>query len=121
MLQSRLNNRKEQGADSVEIARLDASIGKTDSDRCKLFLESKCVIDRLVQVTGDCNVIVCGLQLAGRKITLYSTAIESNGLYVAMKEESATLPATEVDLPDLRKVYQVLSMFRNQEKGKKKK
>ncbi|KAG0165138.1 hypothetical protein DFQ30_008917 [Apophysomyces sp. BC1015] len=60
------NNRKEQGADSVEIARLDASIGKTDSDRCKLFLESKCVIDRLVQVTGDCNVIVCGLQLAGK-------------------------------------------------------
>ncbi|KAG0165142.1 hypothetical protein DFQ28_008947 [Apophysomyces sp. BC1034] len=109
---SKVNNRKEQDAANVEIARLDAPIGKIDSDRCKLFLESKCVIDRLVQVTGDCNMIVCGLQLAGRKITLYSTAIESNGLYVAMKEESATLPATEVDLPDLRKVYQVLSMFR---------
>ncbi|KAI8072784.1 hypothetical protein BC940DRAFT_291606 [Gongronella butleri] len=109
---TKCHKRKEKDTANVEIARLDASVSKIEKDRLKLFLESKCSLDRLVATTGADNAIICGLQLAGRKLTLFSLAMEGDGLYVAVMEMSATLPSTEMDIAQFRQVYKVLSSFK---------
>ncbi|KAG1530327.1 hypothetical protein G6F51_013875 [Rhizopus arrhizus] len=51
---------------NVEMARADASIGKITSDRTKLFIGNKCVIDRLVfeGINKEDAVVPC-LQITG--------------------------------------------------------
>ncbi|KAG1165142.1 hypothetical protein G6F46_012340 [Rhizopus delemar] len=98
---SKINKRKEENTANAETAKLDASIGKIDNDRCKLLLESKCVLDRLINVTRDDTIVVCALQLAGLQATLISLVLEADGLYVALNEASASLPTSESDLKSL--------------------
>lgn len=131
---SKTNKRKEEDTANAEVARLDASIGKIDGDRCKLLLESKCVLDRLINVTHDDTIVVCALQLAGINIdiyeeyfnkedsnavtivglqaTLFSLVLEADGLYVGIKEASASLPTSDSVLKNLREAYNVLSAFK---------
>jgi hypothetical protein len=131
---SKTNKRKEEGTDNAEIAGLGASIGKIDGGRCELLLESKCILDRLINATRDDTIVVCALQLAGINIdiyeeyfnkedsnavtivglqaTLFSLVLEADGLYVGIKEASASLPTSDSDLKNLREVYNVLSAFK---------
>jgi hypothetical protein len=131
---SKTNKRKEEGTDNAEIAGLAASIGKIDGGRCELLLESKCILDRLINATRDDTIVVCALQLAGINIdiyeeyfnkedsnavtivglqaTLFSLVLEADGLYVGIKEASASLPTSDSDLKNLREVYNVLSAFK---------
>lgn len=59
-------NLKEVDTANVEIARADASIGKITSDRTKLFIENKCVVDRLLfeGISKEDAVVPC-LQITG--------------------------------------------------------
>ncbi|KAG1043723.1 hypothetical protein G6F43_011597 [Rhizopus delemar] len=98
---SKINKRKEENTANAKTAKLDASIGKIDNDRCKLLLESKCVLDQLINVTRDDTIVVCALQLAGLQATLFSLVLEADGLYVALNEASASLPTSESDLKSL--------------------
>lgn len=59
-------NLKEVDTGNVEVAKADASIGKNTLDRIKLFIENKCVVDRLVfkGISKKDAVIPC-LQITG--------------------------------------------------------
>ncbi|CEJ04039.1 hypothetical protein RMCBS344292_18009 [Rhizopus microsporus] len=106
-------NLKEVDTANVEMARADASIGKITSDRTKLFIENKCVIDRLVfeGVNKEDAVIPC-LQITGPRATLYSVRLVANGLYVGTEERRCSLVRNGNDISNFRHVVNLLQTFR---------
>jgi hypothetical protein len=59
-------NLKKVDTANVEMSRADESIGKITADRTKLFIENKCVIDRLIfeGISKEDAVVSC-LQING--------------------------------------------------------
>ena len=67
--------KKEADKGNVELARKDCSLSKTCSDRTKLLIESKCVLDRLIDENSHLDVKdikVPALQLSGKLLLLPS-------------------------------------------------
>ncbi|CEG82603.1 hypothetical protein RMATCC62417_16653 [Rhizopus microsporus] len=86
-------SKREADTRNVEILRLDASAGKVTGDKVKLFVESKCVVDRLLsENTPSKDAIVPALQLSGLKAILFSLRLVGSGLYVAVEEDRCSLP-----------------------------
>ncbi|RCH97461.1 hypothetical protein CU097_012084 [Rhizopus azygosporus] len=56
---------KEADTDNMELARMGASVVKTCSDKSKLLIESKCILDCLVREHPEqaCNTVVPALQI----------------------------------------------------------
>ncbi|KAI9476040.1 MAG: hypothetical protein EXX96DRAFT_487124, partial [Benjaminiella poitrasii] len=78
---------KEVDTANVEMVRADTSIGKITPDRTKLFIENKCVIDRLVfEGINKEDAVVPFLQITGPRAILYSVRLVANGLYVGTEE-----------------------------------
>lgn len=106
-------NQKEVDTANVEMARADASIGKITSDRTKLFIENKCVIDRLVLegITKEDAVVPC-LQITGPKAILYSVRLAANGLYVGTEEGRCSLVKNGNDISNFRHAVNLVQTFR---------
>ncbi|CEG80753.1 hypothetical protein RMATCC62417_15049 [Rhizopus microsporus] len=87
---------KEADAANMETARMGASIAKTSSDKVKLFIESKCVLDRLARENPERTgqIAVPALQIVGNKVILFPLRLAAPGLYVGVKEESAAILAS---------------------------
>lgn len=104
---------KEVDTGNVEIAKSDASIGKITSDRIKLFIENKCVVDRLVfeGISKKDAVIPC-LQITGPRATLYSVRLVANGLYVGVEEGRCSLLRNGTDITNFRHAVNLLQTFR---------
>ncbi|CAO3698697.1 unnamed protein product [Rhizopus stolonifer] len=107
--------RKEADKANVEIAKGNASLIKVTSDRTKLHIESKVVLDKLIREVPekDKNVCIPSLQLAGAKATLYSLKLGANGLYIAIKEESAAIPNHASKVGHFKDVLKLLFKFKN--------
>lgn len=60
--------RKEADKANMELARLDAPLSKTASDRTKLLIESKCVLDQSVRENSHATepIAIPALQLSGK-------------------------------------------------------
>ncbi|KAI9246062.1 hypothetical protein BDA99DRAFT_565646 [Phascolomyces articulosus] len=69
--------KKEADKGSVELARRDCSLSKTCNDQAKLLIESKCVLDRLIDENSHLDVKdikVPALQLSEKGATVPSKA-----------------------------------------------
>lgn len=105
-------NRQKSDTGNAEIKRMDASVGKAFSDKAKLLIESKCIVDRLLfENTPNKCAIVPALQLTDLKATLFSLCLVSDGLYVAL-EDRCSLPSNINDIDSLRQVYTLLQKLR---------
>ncbi|KAI9480381.1 MAG: hypothetical protein EXX96DRAFT_521406 [Benjaminiella poitrasii] len=104
---------KEVDTANVEMARTDASIGKITSDRTKLFIENKCVIDRSVLEGMDKeDAVVPCLQIIGSRAALYSVRLVANGLYVGIEERRCSLAKNGNDIHNFRHTVNLLQAFR---------
>ncbi|KAI7869482.1 hypothetical protein BDF14DRAFT_1722522, partial [Spinellus fusiger] len=104
---------KETDSGNVELSRLDASVSKIISDRVKVLIESKCVVDRLLyEGKLSSSIVVPALQLSGLRARLYSVRIAADGLYVAVDEGSSILPTTVTEIQSLRKTFCLLEKFK---------
>ncbi|KAG2224390.1 hypothetical protein INT45_002929, partial [Circinella minor] len=107
--------RKEADQANVEMARKNPTISKTSSDRIKLLIESKCVLDRLAKEVKHFKhheIVIPALQLAGPRASFYSLQLGSNGLYIGMKDVSGTVPNKKKDLYLFRRVVDLLFRFK---------
>ncbi|CEJ02322.1 hypothetical protein RMCBS344292_16329 [Rhizopus microsporus] len=111
-----LRRNKEAGAGNMEIARMGASVIKACSDKTKLLIESKCVLDHLVRASPHwaMDVAVPALQIIviGNKATLLSMRLVAPGMYVAVKEVAATIPGRASYVKDFRQVINLLFKFK---------
>ncbi|CEJ02319.1 hypothetical protein RMCBS344292_16327 [Rhizopus microsporus] len=105
---------KEADIGNMEIARMGASVVKTCSDKSKLLIESKCVLDCLAREHPEqaCNIVVPALQIVGNKAVLFSLRLVAPGLYVAVKETAASISSSMSKLKDFRDVAKLLFKFK---------
>ncbi|KAI8379846.1 hypothetical protein EDC96DRAFT_114937 [Choanephora cucurbitarum] len=106
--------RKEADKADIQVARFGSGAIKITSDKTKLFIESKMVIDHIAkeETAKAANIIVPSLQIIGSKVALFSTKLEGNGVYVAVKEGSATIPSHMLHVKDFREVIMLLYKFK---------
>ncbi|KAG1051134.1 hypothetical protein G6F43_006640 [Rhizopus delemar] len=107
--------RKEADKANVEIARSNPSLIKIATDRTKLHIESKIVLDKLIKgVSGRTrDISIPGLQITGSKFTLCSLKLGANGLYVGVKEGVAVIPNHTSHIKDFRETIKLLYKFKN--------
>ncbi|OBZ80833.1 hypothetical protein A0J61_11118 [Choanephora cucurbitarum] len=106
--------KKEASKANVEVAKFGASPMKITGDSSKLFVESKIVIDNLAKEEHKKinRIIVPSLQIVGNKITLFSVALEANGVYVAVREGSAFIPSHVSHTKEFKRVIKLLLKFK---------
>ncbi|KAI9314553.1 hypothetical protein BX666DRAFT_1862723, partial [Dichotomocladium elegans] len=98
---------------NVEVAKPTAPLHKIANDKVKLFIESKCVLDRIVSENrATTSTAVPALQISGRNVQLYSLRLVEKGLYVAVWEGAAALPGTPKNVHALRQLYSLLARFK---------
>ncbi|KAI7856254.1 hypothetical protein BDC45DRAFT_567303 [Circinella umbellata] len=105
--------KKEADKGNVELARKDCSLSKTCSDRTKLLIESKCVLDRLNDEHSHLDVKdikVPALQLLGAKARMHTLRVVGVGMYVGIKEKGATVPSKADDITEFRPVKLTLNL-----------
>ncbi|KAI9314545.1 hypothetical protein BX666DRAFT_468177 [Dichotomocladium elegans] len=97
---------------NVEVAKPTAPLHKIANDKAKLFIESKCVLDRIVSENrATTSTAVPALQISGT-VELYSLRLVKDGLYAAVCEGAATLPGTPKNVHALRQLYSLLARFK---------
>ncbi|KAG2224394.1 hypothetical protein INT45_002933 [Circinella minor] len=107
--------RKEADQANVELGRKNLTISKASSDRIKLLIESKCVMDRLAKKIKHFkhhDIAIPALQFAGPQVILYSLQLGSKGLYVGIREASGTVPRKAKELDSFREVVKILFKFK---------
>ncbi|CEP13341.1 hypothetical protein [Parasitella parasitica] len=106
--------KKEADKANCEISRIDPGLVKITNDRTKLLLESKAVLDKIVEEDpGRAKEIsVPALQLIGNHAILYSLSLAANGLYAGLKEGSAYVPNVISNMDSFRDVILLLFKFK---------
>ncbi|KAI8379809.1 uncharacterized protein BYT42DRAFT_481755, partial [Radiomyces spectabilis] len=85
--------KKEATLVNLGMARIGASVAKVTGDKTKLFIERKCVIDRIItESEPERPVVLPALQLTGLTATLFRLRLVAPGLYVAISEGTCELP-----------------------------
>ncbi|KAI7848352.1 hypothetical protein BDC45DRAFT_541064 [Circinella umbellata] len=72
---------EEEDLTVAEAANSDPGSSKYQSDRCKLFSESKVIIDNFLLDNHDIDTIYC-IQFCGLEMMINSLSLPDNGLYV---------------------------------------
>ncbi|KAG1053715.1 hypothetical protein G6F43_004233 [Rhizopus delemar] len=110
---SLLRRRKEADKANCEIAKFDPSLIKITSDRTKLLIEPKAVLDKLVGENPEKanDITIPGLQIMGT--TSVFTKLAANGLYVDIKEGTAVIPNHVSHIKDFRETVLLLYKFKN--------
>ncbi|KAG1465731.1 hypothetical protein G6F55_000946 [Rhizopus delemar] len=110
-----LRIKKEADKANCEVAKFDPSLIKITSDRTKLLIESKAVLDKLVGENPEKanDITIPGLQIIGNKAILYSLRLAANGLYVDIKEGTAVIPNHVSHIKDFRETVLLLYKFKN--------
>ncbi|RCH79269.1 hypothetical protein CU098_000311, partial [Rhizopus stolonifer] len=106
--------RKEADKANCEVSKLGAGHIKITSDRTKLLIESKVILDHLIKEEPEKvkEIAVPALQLIGNRAILYSINLTTNGLYVAVKEGTAVIPNHISHIKDFREVIMLLFKFK---------
>ncbi|KAG2222352.1 hypothetical protein INT45_009825 [Circinella minor] len=105
-------SKRESDTGNGELAKAHPSIGKITHDKAKLYIESKCVVDKLIaEIRGGVHLSVPAIQLAGLEAKLYSLKLEEDGVYVGVLEGRCTLPTTASNLRQLQDTYKLLQKF----------
>ncbi|ORE02580.1 hypothetical protein BCV72DRAFT_214998, partial [Rhizopus microsporus var. microsporus] len=110
-----LSRRKEEADKAnVEFWRMNASDLKITTDRIKLFIESKCVLDHLVveKTANAGDIAIPALQLIGNKSRLYSLRLVASVLYISVKKASAYIPSRASSIKVFRDVIELLFTFK---------
>ncbi|KAG1470744.1 hypothetical protein G6F56_002505 [Rhizopus delemar] len=100
---------------NCEVSKVGAGHIKITSDRTKLLIESKVILDHLIKEEPEKvkEIAVPALQLIGNRAILYSINLTTNGLYVAVKEGTAVIPNHISHIKDFREVIMLLFKFKN--------
>ncbi|KAL1929606.1 hypothetical protein VTP01DRAFT_1744 [Rhizomucor pusillus] len=86
----RINNQEqEEGPRRSEASRIGAPLSNTDTDRMKLLVESKPILDDCLANT---NVVIPAIQPCDHTIKLLSLRLAADGLYVSASEGIAKSP-----------------------------
>ncbi|KAI7890048.1 uncharacterized protein EV154DRAFT_422841, partial [Mucor mucedo] len=106
--------KKEADKANCEISRIDPGLVKITSDRTKLLVESKAVLDKIAKEDPRRakDILVPALQLTGNHATLYSLSLAANGLYFGVKEASAYVPNFISNMNNFRDVILLLFKFK---------
>ncbi|KAG1639251.1 hypothetical protein G6F44_008014 [Rhizopus delemar] len=111
--------RKEADKANCEVSKMGAGHIKITSDRTKLLIESKAILDHLIkeELENVKEIAVPALQLIGNRATLYSINLAANALYVAVNEGTTVIPNHISHIKNFREVIMLLFKFKNATKN----
>ncbi|KAI7855839.1 hypothetical protein BDC45DRAFT_567807 [Circinella umbellata] len=97
---------------NCEVAKRETPVSKSDTNKIKLLVESKLILDQLLATTKyDEPVAIPALQLCGNSVFLYSLCLAADGLYVGAQEAQGMFPQNAFELMNLRNVVNLLYNF----------
>ncbi|KAI7851162.1 hypothetical protein BDC45DRAFT_445869, partial [Circinella umbellata] len=97
-------SKRESDMGNRELGKAHPSISKIANDKAKLYIESKCVVDKLIaEILGSIHLSL--------EAKLYSLKLEEDGVYVGVLEDQCTLPTTASNLRQLQDTYKLLQKF----------
>ncbi|KAG2219873.1 hypothetical protein INT45_001618 [Circinella minor] len=89
------------------------SDGSAATDKIKLLITSKLILDHLLATTeNQDDIAVPALHLCGHEIKLISLRLAADGVYVAVMEGFSRFPRSATDLHVLRKIINILYKFK---------
>ncbi|KAF7721385.1 hypothetical protein EC973_004814 [Apophysomyces ossiformis] len=103
--------KEEMDVSGAEMARNGAALSKINSDRIKVILGGKCILDKLLETTGR-PMEIAMLHFAGLCGEVVTINLRADGLYVAQTIGELEIPSSPVNLRYLEQTVLALDNYK---------